>query len=500
MTATKHKTSLSFLALGVFLFIILLANANAVTLGQSNLTDAIKLGSPQVGSSGTIYINNTYNNITIYNITGGNISGTCKLGEICYGDSNLNNSITSTSNITTSYSTVSNGTALFIGKWDSGVNQLELGLHKDRLRFSNSAWSYIDFRQTAVPFSTMNMSIVPYSSTSFWNWNINQYSNKSAVFTGNVTADWFKGKVNYSDIQNVPSSSSADYTNVAWQNQSNNFTEKQNFFKGIIVNVTLNVTNKFFNETILELRMTDTQNATFSNTSLILRHAGRDTTNSGITVRADPQFLAGEAMYIQVSNLGSAGRLYFTGITSTGALVSLYSMDFTNVLNWVNVPSRIGQQTTADNSYCIGRSCSYVGNTASDLILGTGGGGAYISPMHGTQGIVPFTFVSYVNKTSQYNTYQSAYTFGVNGSRAEFNSTSFHSKWTINNTRENIATLDASGNYQTNGNITNNGSYISNNKVGKTTSVRVVTSSDFITYTSCTLNITGGIVNVDSTC
>ena len=514
MTATKHKTSLSFLALGVFLFIILLASAQAVTLGQSNLTNAIKLGSSS-SITGTIYINNTYNNITIYNITGGNISGTCKLGEICYGDSNLNNSITSTSNITTDYSTVSNGTRLKVGNINSGVNELETDIHKDRIRLG-SAWSFIDIKNTLVPFGTMNISVIPYFTTSsFWNWNIKQYSTQNYVSSANFTMDYLTANnicytngsncnltlpttygynqtipaINYANNQGWNSTYNASYitsvvyTNLAWQNQSNNFTAYQYFNNGMNTNSSLNITNTWLNETLFQVRVSTGSNQTFSNTSVIIRHQGRPTTMAGIYVESDYQFTGGESMHIASSDYGGGGRMYFESRNSAGNVVPLYSMEFTNVQNWVNSPAFISQQTktgASSISACQDRTCSYIGQQAGDILLSTSAG-AYITTNHGTSlGINPFTFMNWINQTSPYNYFNSVYTFGVNGSQSNFNSTNLHSQWTLNETKEPIMKLDTRGNLNLTGTYTSQNAsawsgyamcYTTGGKLGHCTSV-----------------------------
>lgn len=56
------------------------------------------------------------------------------------------------------------------------------------------------------------------------NWNAGEF---------NLTIDWFFGKINYSDVQNTPSTFPFDATNIAFTNETNTFTENQNFSANI---------------------------------------------------------------------------------------------------------------------------------------------------------------------------------------------------------------------------------------------------------------------------
>jgi hypothetical protein len=216
LTATKNRTSLGFLALGVFLFIILLANAQAVTLGQSNLTDSIKLGSIS-STSGITYNNNTYNNITIYNVTGGTYFAPCGANQYMYY---LNaTTIGCAQNVTLYQSSIRVRDFASDKNADYQGDELSIG----------DAFDYFRFRVLGAGTSAMNLSLQTGTVGNNW-FDVNSKTR----FNYNLTTSC----VNFKDGTTqctAPTGGSTPLTNLAWRNETNNFSKSQQFNSNVSI-------------------------------------------------------------------------------------------------------------------------------------------------------------------------------------------------------------------------------------------------------------------------
>lgn len=224
-----------------------------------------------------------------------------------------------------------------------------------------------------------------------------------------------------------------------------------------------------------------------------LYHGTRPTHMAGMDVTSDPKNMASSATYIHGT---SSGRIYFDCLTTAGAIGTCYSMEFTNIANFVDLPSRMLQKTsTTDTSMCAtGVACSSIGGTGTIDLAHVYQAAGYMSARgNQTTGQPAVKWKSYLADVSPYNSqaYYSAYSYDTN-SPATYMTTLSHSKWLTAGVTK--MTLTPDGNLSTAADINTATRFIAKNQIGIDKNMTVTQGAG-----TCDLNFIGGIL-IASTC
>lgn len=166
-------------------------------------------------------------------------------------------------------------------------------------------------------------------------------------------------------------------------------------------------------------------------TSLLMTNTGHLTDWGGLSMRVDPSYAPGQGLYL-LGNARDGGRIYFACLNSSLGLTNCYSMNFTNITNWEQVPQRIIQKTiTTDTYYCSsGRGCSVVGNASGDIAFPIGAGSYLYTWGNQTNGQPGVKWKSFLSTSSGYNNqaYYSAFSYDTNATTTYLNGL-LHTKW-----------------------------------------------------------------------
>ena len=191
-------------------------------------------------------------------------------------------------------------------------------------------------------------------------------------------------RINGTLICTTVSGGSMDYTNIFMKNQSNVATQPNNFTQLTIFNKSIVVNNV--------ITLTNSTSARPTQALPEIRVRNDDISGSDI------------ALYIDAPEQNK--RVFFGKHQQIGYL------DFTNVTNFNNVPSRLLQQATnPDTSYCLYTgSCAVIGSDSGNLVL-TGNANSVITRKQTSTYSLSFDFITYVNDTLSYKKYGSAYSF-----------------------------------------------------------------------------------------
>lgn len=196
-----------------------------------------------------------------------------------------------------------------------------------------------------------------------------------------------------------------------------------------------------------------------------LYHGTRPTHMAGMDVTSDPKNMASSATYIHGT---SSGRIYVDCLTTAGASGTCYSMEFTKVSNFVDLPSRMLQNvSTTDTSMCsTGVACSAIGGANTVDFAHVYQAAGYMSARgNQTTGQPAVKWKSFASDLSAYNSqaYYSNYSYDTN-SPAEDLTTLSHTKWLTKGTELMKLTHDGNLNIKNDLNIGNN--LVVSNKLG----------------------------------
>lgn len=224
-----------------------------------------------------------------------------------------------------------------------------------------------------------------------------------------------------------------------------------------------------------------------------LYHGTRPTHMAGMDVTSDPKNMASSATYIH----GPAnGRIYFDCLTKAGASGTCYSMEFTNIANFVDLPPRMLQNTsTTDTSMCAtGVACSSIGGTGTVDLAHVYQAVGYMSARgNQTTGQPAVKWKSFASNASSYNSqaYYSTYSYDTNAT-APYLTTLSHTKWLTAGVTK--MTLTPDGNLSTAADINTATRFIAKNQIGIDKNMTVTQGAG-----TCDLNFIGGIL-IASTC
>lgn len=159
---------------------------------------------------------------------------------------------------------------------------------------------------------------------------------KNLEVVNNVSANWFKGNLNWSDVKNSPSFlTSVDNTNMAWINESNTFTPNQSFSESINAS-NLIINGRNINEGITStgklniLGVNGTLNTkTIGSSISIISGAGSDENTTGDPVAGGSFTFAsgkGGSKFIPTGGTGATGGAFVFTSGVGGNAVSFNSI------------------------------------------------------------------------------------------------------------------------------------------------------------------------------